>query len=330
MSDIEKFLEGSKENIEKEMLKVFPREGIENLNDAVWYHLNSGGKRIRPGLAIATCKALGGDVKKVMPFAAACEVTHNWLLVHDDIQDLSEMRRNKPAVWKKYGISHAINIGDYMSQKVYEMILKSREYGVDEKTILRLIDETVWTCIKTAEGQALEINLKKNNSPTEREYMEMVKGKTAYYLTNPMVGGAVIARASEDVIKQIRTYGMYAGPAFQIADDLLDLTAAKGRGETGSDIKEGKRSIMVVHCVSRCSENEKTMFLEILNKPVEETGSEDVLWVKGLFERYGSIQYAEEKARELADEAKKSISDLQPQLRDMLSSFADYMVERKK
>ncbi len=326
MDDIERLLGERGKLIEDEIEKVIPRKGTRNLNDAIWYHLDSGGKRIRPVLALLTCEALGGDTSKVIPFAAACELLHNWLLIHDDIEDGDSMRRDKPALWVKYGMAHGVNIGDFMSEKVYELIA---EADLDEKTKIDLIKELVETCVKTAEGQTLDINLRDNNNPKEAEYTNMIELKTAWYLTLPMVGGAIVA-GRKSLADSIKKFGMKIGPAFQIADDLLDLTKGKGRGEIGSDIKEGKRSIMVIHCISKCSEDEKEKLFEILNRPRENTSANDIAFVKHLFEKHGSIDYAEKKARSLIKEGKAAASRMPEELRRILEHFADYMVERKK
>ncbi len=313
--------------IDRELEKAFPKDAIPNLYDAIWYHLGTGGKRIRPALALMTCEALGGDVKKALPFAAACEVFHQWLIVHDDIEDSDHVRRNKPAMWVKYGLANAINAGDLMAQKVYELILKS---DIDEKTVNRLIGIMAETAVKTAEGQAMEMNLRKSNKPGEKEYIEMVTGKTAYYLTVPMVGGAVIAGADNRTLDKIREFGKYAGPLFQITDDLLDLTKGKGRGEIGRDIKEGKRSILAVHCLGKCNKAERKKLLAILNKPPEKTGMKEVLFAKKLFEKHGSVDYSRRKAEELSADAKNAAKDLPEELRSVLVSLADYIAGRKK
>ncbi len=328
--NIEDIIKEKSSLIDNEIEKVFPRDGIENLYDAAWYHLGTGGKRLRPILAIMTCEALDGDAQKIIPFAAACEVFHNWILVHDDIEDGDRMRRDKPAVWVKYGLEHGVNIGDMMAHKTLELVLRSRLYGVDDRTTLKLVNIVVDTAVKTAEGQTMDMNLRKNNSPTESDYMKMVEGKTSNYLTVPMVGGAIVAGADKALIDKIIKFGMYAGPAFQITDDLLDLTEGKGRKELGRDIKEGKRSILVIHCLQKCDVREKRKLLDILNKPVGSTTDDDVLWVKDLFQRCGSIEYAEKKADQLIASSKTVISDVPPKLRDILNYFGDYMISRKK
>ncbi len=326
--DADRILAEKGQLIDDELEAVFPKNRIPNLHDAVWYHLETGGKRIRPVLAIATYEALGGKDNKILPFAAACEVFHNWCLVHDDQMDSDQVRRNKPAVWVKYGAAHGINVGDYMSEKVYELILRSKNCGVGNETIFRLLDAMVSTALKTSEGQAMDVNFR-SIVPTEKQYMEMVTLKTAYYLTVPMVGGAIAAGAGE-LIDKLREFGMHAGPAFQIADDVLDLTKGKGRGETGRDIKEGKKSILVIHCLGKCSGKERENLLEILKKPAGKTTGNDVLYARSLFDKYGSVEYAQNKAEELIKKAKNVIKDFPDELRTVLNDFADYLVKRDK
>lgn len=330
IEDVEKVLAEKGALIDEELEKFLPRKEGDNLYEAVWYHMGTGGKRIRPALAIMACEALGGDSKKAVPFAAACEVLHNWLLIHDDIEDGDEVRRNQPTVWKKYGIAHAINVGDLMSQKVFQLILDSKSAGVDDSTIIRLLYVMAETVIKTAEGQAMDISMRSDDKPTEKEYMDMAIGKTAYYLTVPIIGGALLGGAGKKEVERIMEFGRYAGPAFQIADDILDLTEGKGRGETGRDIKEGKRSIIAIHCLSRCIPAEKRAIIEILDKPPMETTKDDMAFVKAMFERYHSIEYSRKKAEELMAKAKKSIKPLPEGLRGVLDMLADYLINRKK
>lgn len=312
--------------VDSEIERAFPRHGLPNLNDAVYYHMETGGKKLRPLLAIATCEALGGSAQEIAPFAAACEVLHNWFLVHDDIEDGDRVRRDKPAVWVKYGLAHGVNIGDYMGQKVYELILRSKDISDDK--VFRLIDAMVKTTVSTAEGQTMDINLRASDSPTEKQYLEMVMGKTGHYLTVTMTGAAIVANR-EDVIPQLLEFGRAIGPAFQIADDILDLTEGKGRGEMGRDIKEGKRSIMVIHCLGKCSREEHQRLLHILNKPPEETTDQEVLFIKSLFEKYGSIEYAKSKAANLEQSALRVADETPPELREILYYFADKLVNRK-
>ncbi len=325
--EIDQFSEKSK-LIDKELDDIV-KGNIPNLHDAIKYHMETGGKRIRPLLAIMTCEALDGSTDQILPFAAACELMHQWIVLHDDLEDGDIVRRDKPAVWVKYGAPHAINAGDYMAHKVFELILKSKEKGVSDEKIIKLMKEIIGTTIETAEGQALDMNLRNNNNPTENEYLKTIQHKTARYLTMSVIGGAIIANR-EDLINGLINFGKELGMAFQITDDVLDLTEGKGRGEIGRDIKEGKRSIMVVHCLSTCTKNEKYDLISILNKTPAETSLDDVLYAKSLFEKYGSIKYAQEKAEHYSEKAKIIADSMPTKLKEVLYFFADYIVKRKK
>ncbi len=329
MIDIEKLMEEKAHLIDKEFEKILPKNGIQNLHDAAWYQLGTGGKRLRPLLAILSCEALDGDAKKILPFAAACELFHNWVLIHDDIEDGDKVRRNMPALWVRYGLQHGVNVGDYLAHKVFELILHSKDYGSDDNTTFKLISAMTTAALKTAEGQTMDMNLRNSSSPTEEAYMDTVIHKTAHYFTVPMIGAAIVAER-EDLIDSLIEFGMNLGPAFQITDDLLDLTEGKGRNEIGRDIKEGKRSMPVVHCLSKCNDGEKEKLISILSKSPEGTTDEDVLYAKNLFEKCGSMDYATKMAGDFTSKAKSIADAMPPKLRDILHFFADYAVQRRK
>ncbi|MFA4819421.1 MAG: polyprenyl synthetase family protein [Candidatus Aenigmatarchaeota archaeon] len=327
MIDLERLSKEKSSLIDKELASVFGGN-MPNLHDAIKYHLGTGGKRLRPLLSIATYEALGGMDNKILPFAAACELFHNWCLLHDDIMDGDRVRRDRPAVWVKYGLAHGINVGDYMSQKVFELIINSRNCGVDDKTVLKLVDAMVTASVKTAEGQAMDINMR-SGSPKESDYMDMVMAKTGHYLTVPMVGAALVA-GREEIIPKLVEFGSFIGPAFQIADDILDLTEGKGRGEIGRDIKEGKKSILIIHCLGKCTGKEKATLLKVLHKSPEETTDAEVTLVVSLLNKYDSLDYAKKRAEELKKKAYASIKKMPPELHETLKFFADYLVNRKK
>jgi len=325
---MEKLLEERGKIVDEFIEKIIQRNKNSVLYDAVWYHLKSGGKRIRPALCLLTCKLLGGEEKKALPFAAACELLHSWALIHDDIEDGDTVRRNKPAVWVKYGLAQGINIGDFLNGKVYECIFKSKEYGIDNETILKLIKVLTQVVISTTEGQAMDINFRSRRDVSEEEYMEMAKKKTGNYLVLPIIGGTIIA-GKEEYIETLRKFGEYIGPAFQIRDDLIDLTEGKGRGEIGCDIKEGKRSLLVIYTASRCNKEEKEKLYEILDKPREKTTKQDIEFVINLFKKYRAFEYAQNKAEGLIREGIKVIEKLPEEVKNFLESVAVFIVKRK-
>lgn len=308
--------------IEEEIPNYIPKGSVANLHDGVAHAMASKGKRLRPFLCVETASLLGS--KKAIPFAIASEFIHNWLLVHDDIMDGDEIRREQPTVWKKFGVDHAINVGDLMANEVFKIILKS---DIDKEKIIELIELTVKTIRETLEGQSIEINFKESDSLNEDEYITVAMKKTGYYLACPMVGGAIIAGAKKEIVNSLLEYGKNAGTAFQIMDDIIDLTPAKRR-EEGSDIREGKKTLMILHVLKNGNDKEKNKVLGILEKPGEKTTEKDVLYIKELFEKYGSVEYAKERSREYIEKAKGSISKESPSnLKSFLREFADFITQ---
>ncbi len=337
VEEFKHYLSEKSDFIDKEIERfVHEDERIENLHDGMIYSLGLDspdrkirGKRVRPVLALMTCESLGEDVRKVIPFAVSTELLHNFLLVHDDIEDKDEVRRNRPSVWKKYGSAHGINIGDYIFVKAYRAILRSGEVGVDDKKLVKLVDLLTKTVDRTGIGQAMDIGARESDEISVEQYMRTVTEKTGYYLAYPILGGAIISGASDETLRSLEEFGKYIGPVFQIADDILDLTEGKGREEIGCDIKEGKRSLLVAFAASDCSPDERQRLFEILNKDRDYTTDEDVSWVISLFEKYKTIDKAKAMAREMLDSAKRSIQNVPEELRENLSVAAEFFMERK-
>ena len=297
-----------------------------NLYEPIWYHLKSGGKRLRSTCAILICKSFGGDTKKVLPFAAACEILHHWLLIHDDIEDGDTFRRELPTVWFKYGVNTGINVGDFLSEKVYEIILSLREKNVSDRIVIDLLKLTTDTTLKTGEGQALDLYFR-NKIPKESQYIKMIKLKTGAYLALPMIGGAIIAGTDKKTIQLIERYGEFIGPAYQIIDDILDYD--KKSKNFGSDIKEGKRTLMIIHCISKCKYYEKIKLRKILNKQREKTSLQDIEYAMSLLKKYNSINYSFKKAKFLVEKGKKIIKKIKnTAAKNYLNEFADFIINR--
>jgi len=305
--------------------ELAPRDGPPFLAEPAWYHLDTGGKRIRPALCLLACEALGGDSEKALHFAAAVELLHNMLLVHDDIEDGDAVRRNKPTVWRAYGLANAINVGDYIFACAFRAVMAS---PLPEGVRMRLLDVFLATCERTIEGQALDINARGNARFTVEDYLRMAERKTGRYLVLGMVGGAIIADAPEVTLQCLQNLGDSLGPAFQVRDDLIDLTTGKGRGVRGSDIAEGKASILYAHALAQSSPAESERLLEIMKKPREETTEADVAWVLGLYERCGSIRFAEEAAEKLIGDAQRALDYLPAEQQPIFRRIVSYIAER--
>lgn len=315
--------------IDKEIEKVIAKSSeIPNLNDAIWYMLSSGGKRLRPAISLLCAEALGGNFDQTLRFGVAAELLHNYLLIHDDIEDGDLVRRNIPAIWAKFGLAHGINIGDFVCTKVYEAISSLRQIGLEEAKMLDLYEATIQCLLDTGRGQAMDLNARLRDDIDKSEYLQMTKMKTGAYLTYPIIGAAIICGANKKAINRIKQYGYYVGPAFQIRDDILDLTGGKGRGEIGCDIKEGKRSFMVVHTAASCTPEEKAKLFQILNKPREEKTPQEISWAIKLFEKYDAVKAGQDEAERLILHGKNKITGLSSKLQEVLSSFADFSARR--
>ncbi len=307
---------------------------IPNLDDALAYALGldeeavKQGKRIRPLLCLLVTHCLGGNLHHAMPFAAAIELMHNFCLVHDDIEDGDEFRRGRPSVWRKYGIPHAINIGDYLFTKIFAALLLG--YGkMPTEKVVRFFTLMAATLDHTHRGQALDMNAR-SGKITIQQYMRIVKEKTGYYLAAPLIAGAIVADASQEIEEALSRYGLFIGPMFQIRDDLIDLTVGKGRDVIGSDIREGKRSFLAAYTFEHASSADQQALLQILDRPREATTDEDVQQALQIFAKCGALKEAERICLELKDNALACLKELPERLRASLEEITEYLAGREK
>jgi len=320
-----KILEQGK-RIDPLLAELLPSDGPAHLAEHIAYHMETGGKRIRPALCLMTCEALGGNSEAAIPFAAAVELLHNMFLLHDDIQDGDEMRRNQPSLWKAFGVGNAINAGDYLLGRALQAVLRC---PVGDAVRLKLLRLFLDTYERTVEGQALDLNARSDPHWGVERYMVMAELKTGHYLALGMVGGAIVADAPEATVECLRRMGENMGPAFQIRDDTIDLTAGKGRGGMkGCDIREGKPSILYAHALSHSMPAEQERLLQIMACPRGQTTEEDVAWVETLYERCGSVAFARETADKLIGQALDVLGQLPVEQQSALRGLVTFMAER--
>ncbi len=316
--------------IEVLLKKEIPEGEYRFISDAVWYQFSSGGKRIRPALCLLTCEALGGDPRKALHFALAAEILHNVLLIHDDIEDGDTVRRDRQTLWARLGVPNAINVSDFLISRAYRIILKS---PLEPRVLLRLIDVYSETYERTVEGQALDINLRGDEDFTIEKYYRIVQLKTAYYLTFNLVGGALAAGLAGQAIDSLWELGARLGPAFQIRDDIIDLTEGKGRGgEVGCDIREGKPSIFFAFALERRAgaEEERRRLVEIVRRSREETTPADVRWAIEFYRRIGAMDFAQAEAGRLIDGAFAVIDriPMEESHRELFRVISRFMIDR--
>ena len=220
----------------------------------------TGGKRVRPALVLLATQAVHGNVEAALPVACAIEDFQSAALIHDDIADKSELRRGELCLYRRLGTGLAINVGDAALVHTIGRICHSNTY--DEATRLRLIDALISMQEHTLEGQALDLGWTQENrwDITPDEYLFMATSKTAYYsAAYPLLCGAIVGGGTAEQRSALEAFGLKAGLAFQLQDDLLNLVGdAKTQGKDfRSDITEGKRTLLVVKAIEALLANAK-------------------------------------------------------------------------
>jgi len=299
------------------------------LYDPVAQFTSNVGKRHRPLICLLACEAVGGDPNLAWPAAAAIEHFHTAALIHDDIEDCSLMRRGEPCMHVREGDGIAINAGDLALSLVCGTVVADE--GLDDAVKLRVLAELVTMTTRTIEGQALDIGWARDGrfDLTVDDYLLMAKHKTAYYSGGvPLAVGAIIGGAAEEQVEVLREFGMAAGLAFQIQDDVLNLIGAKEatRKDFRSDITEGKRTLVAVHALQHAVEHGR--LLELLSGGVSECAAKEE--AVAIMRSSASIEFAEKYALKLISCAKVSLKEaLSPSMaRELLLSMANFFVKR--
>jgi len=296
------------------------------------------GKYLRPALVLLTAQAMGFSQKKAIKTAAAMQTSEDWILGHDDIEDDSLERRGKPTLHQLYGQELAINAGDGLHILMWK-ILRDNFSVVGQKKALAIIDEFYQMLNRTVLGQTVEIKwaLENRLDLVDKDVLFIIESKTSYYsIAGPMRLGAILAGASQKQLDSIYEFGLFLGRAFQIKDDLLDLTSdfAGLKKQMGNDIYEGKRTIMLMHLVRTIKGEEKKRLLAIMKKKRVEKSASEAKWVIKMMHKHGSLDYGQELAEKLIINTKqifeKKLSFLSRQpARNQLKAGIDFILERK-
>jgi geranylgeranyl diphosphate synthase type II len=294
-------------------------------------------KGMRPFLCVVSCRAMGGTEDDCLLTAAAIELFQNWILIHDDVEDESELRRGEPTLHRKYGAPLAINAGDALHAKTWGVLAKNEERLGPERT-LKVMNEFSKMVDETTEGQHMELIWvrEKRWDLDESDYYEMCTRKTSWYtIASPCRLGAIIAGASNSDLDKLLDFGMKLGVGFQIQDDALNLVGDQSKyGKAKSDdILEGKRTIMLLKLLEVAKVTEKAKIIAIMNKPRKRKTPADVRYVLSLMKRYDTIGYARKRAKELLGEALGLAETIEwrgeSEAVGLLKSFARFAVERQ-
>ena len=293
--------------------------------------IEAGGKRLRPFLVLKSCKLVEGREEDAIPTAAALELLHTFTLIHDDIMDQDEKRRGVPTVHTRWGVAIAIVAGDLLFAKVYETITNyTNTKHVTPKRILQVLKEISEATIALCEGQTRDMMFENNETVSEEEYLEMIKGKTAALFETSARCGGILGGATKSQVEHLGEFGRYSGIAFQVIDDVLALTADEKvlKKPVGNDIREGKRTLIVVYALEKASKSQRKTILETLgNKDASPRSIQETI---ELIDSLGAIDYAKEVAEKSIERAKEALTSFPAsENREDLISLSDLIFARQ-
>ncbi len=255
------FIERERKKIEHKLYESLNERQPQSLYGPGSYIINGGGKRLRPILVLLSVKAVGGKLSKAYNAAAAVELLHNFTLVHDDIMDNADKRRNLLTLHKKYDLSTAILAGDSLLSVAYEYLL--RDCNGNTKIIL---SEFTKGLIEVCEGQSLDKDFENRKTVSIEEYILMIEKKTAAMMEMCCAIGGILGGGNKTEIKALARFGKNIGIAFQINDDLLDITGNENDfGKfVGGDLVEGKKTFLFIKAFEKARGKERQLLLKMI------------------------------------------------------------------
>ncbi|MFC7215836.1 polyprenyl synthetase family protein [Saliphagus sp. GCM10025334] len=316
---------------------AYDPEGIQRaLADPLWDLLDRGGKRWRAVLFLVFVEALGEDPEAYLPYACIPEILHNGTIIVDDVEDGASIRRGEPALHHVHGEDVALNAGNAM----YFLPLKILTHdpaNLGPETRLRAYEMLLYELNRTHLGQGMDIcwhNERGVRISTE-QYLEMCACKTGCLSRIVARLAAIVTGQSTTVEEGLAQYAELTAIAFQIGDDILDVEHSLGRAgefgkEFGNDIREGKKTLLVLHAIETAGADRAGRLEEILG--MEANTDEEIAEALAILEDAGSIEYARERALEFSEQARVAIEDLPVELapgpKEQLLEFTEFVVDR--
>lgn len=296
------------------------------------------GKGLRPGLLMIFNRAYGGSDELALNTAAALELFQNWIVIHDDIEDRSDLRRGLPTLHIKYGMPLALNAGDALAGKMWDLILKNREILGSDKTMM-VFDEFLQMYHNTTAGQHIELAWEVENrwDVTVDDYFNMCRRKTAWYTCiTPSWIGCLIAGASRNIRDHAIKFGLDLGVAFQIQDDVLNLIGDREKygKEIGGDILEGKRTLILIDLLTKCDAGERKFIINFMGEDRDTKDQSAIDEILQMMSRYGSIDRAIESSHDLARSARDIFvkafdSSIDRRWKSVIIDLIDFVVKRE-
>ena len=305
-----------------EKIKLIIRDHNSELYKMMEYHLgwldvngnsvrDNSGKAMRPALCLFSCEALNGDINGAQWAAAALELTHNFSLILDDVQDDDRERRHRPTVWAIWGKPQAINAGTAMHVLSSYALAQMKTCGVSFQKQLQAYQKLDEITLNLIEGQYLDISYEDNFDITVKDYIKMIELKTAALISGSMEIGAAFASEDETVTSNFKDMGKYLGLAFQIKDDILGIWGNQNETgkSSGSDIRRHKKSFPIVYALENAPERLKNELVTIYaNKRMSEDNVNRILEI---LDEVNARENAQKFVETFCDNAKNSFGNLQ-------------------
>jgi octaprenyl-diphosphate synthase len=287
------------------------------INQVGNYIIAGGGKRLRPLLVLLAAKAMGYQGERHVDIAAIVEFIHTATLLHDDVVDESDQRRNRDTANAVWGNAASVLVGDFLYSRAFEMMVDVQAMPV--------MDVMSRATNRIAEGEVLQLLNCNDPDTTEEKYLEVIKRKTATLFEAGTRLAGIIAGASEEEERALAEFGLQLGIAFQIVDDALDYTGKEIGKNLGDDLEEGKPTLPLIRAIQTSPPD----VAEQLRQAVTEGGREYIELVRSAIESSDAIEYTSRLAREAVDAAKSALEQLPPsRYREALAGLADFSVER--
>jgi geranylgeranyl diphosphate synthase type II len=297
------------------------------LYEPIRYLMGLGGKRMRPLLTVLSYSLYKNDIKQIVPVAAAVEAFHNFTLMHDDIMDKAPLRRGNATVHERWNINTAILSGDVMLVKVYDMLLSLPDEKI--KTVLKAFN----TCAaEVCEGQQWDMEFEAAATVTEKQYLNMIRLKTAVLLGFSLELGAMLANASVKDQIALREFGTNIGIGFQLKDDLLDAYAdpKKFGKQVGGDIIANKKTYLLIKALEKANGKQKVE-LQLLLTSKKINAKKKVNAVKAIYDSLGIPAMTERKVNHYFNRGFQSLDNLtcNEQMKSVLKKFAEDLIARQ-
>jgi octaprenyl-diphosphate synthase len=295
---------------------------VSTITEIAEYLREGGGKRIRPSLLLLAAHQLGFFGHSAIRLGAVVEMVHTATLVHDDIIDGADTRRGRPSANTTWGNEKCVLAGDWLYMQAFRVALEERN--------LRILDLLIGLTQQMVEGELLQIQ-KLGKMVSEAEYYDLIFRKTACLFSVSMRLGSVLAGATETEESGLAAFGRAVGLAFQIVDDVLDLTATEevlGK-PVASDLRDGKATLAVVHAADHGTASDRKAIRRVLDDRSFENVSRQQ--IREILVRNGSVEYAMAAADRYAEQSRQALAPLaDSEFKRALLWVPDFVVAREK